>query len=160
MNSRPLLDEERPLVIEALINAGVGPAPMVERAANIARLIAYPDDRPALYGPRDLVAHAALRRNAAGIALRDRIYIRQRIFSDDLRLPLYLVTHEMAHVVQYLRDGSAAFLARYLSEYAGGLLAGLGDRQAYLNISYEVEARRAETFLPPHLHRTIPPRNA
>ena len=156
MTVRPLLDEERPLVIEALCAAGVGPAALVERAAHIARIIAYPDDRAALSGPRDLVAHAALRRNAAGIALRDRIYIRQRIFSPDLRLPLFLVTHEMAHVVQFLRDGSAAFLARYLSEYASGLLAGLGDRQAYLNISYETEARRAETFLPPHLHRTQP----
>ncbi|RVU44137.1 hypothetical protein EA187_11350 [Lujinxingia sediminis] len=158
MSLRPLLDDERPVVIEALTNAGVGPRLLVERAAHIARIIAYPDDRPALYGPRDLIAHTALRRSAAGIALHDRIYIRQRIFSADLRLPLYLVTHEMAHVVQYLRDGSANFLARYFREYAAGLLAGLGDRQAYLNISYEVEARRAETFLPPHLHRSSSPR--
>ncbi|RAL21674.1 hypothetical protein DL240_12525 [Lujinxingia litoralis] len=153
MKSRTLLADELPLVVNALCAAEVGPPEMVKRAADIARIIAYPTARAAISGPRALVAHVALRRSASGITLREQIFVRETVVDAELRLPLYLLIHEMAHVVQFLRDGTTNFLARYLAEYSRGLLAGMGDHQAYLNISYEVEARLAETYLPPHLRR-------
>jgi hypothetical protein len=60
-----------------------------------------------------------------------------------------LIAHEAAHVLQYERVGAARFLLRYLREYfaglrrAGSLDAGSRMR-AYLDISFEREARAAE----------------
>jgi hypothetical protein len=55
-----------------------------------------------------------------------------------------LIRHEQAHVDQYARDGIVRFLARYIWEYACGLIEHCNHRDAYLNISYEVEARKKE----------------
>lgn len=60
-----------------------------------------------------------------------------------------LMAHEVAHVLQYERVGAARFLFRYLREYFAGLWrAGrldAGSRmRAYLDISFEREARAAE----------------
>lgn len=52
-----------------------------------------------------------------------------------------LVIHELVHVRQYRDTGYVAFTFRYLSEYWRARLRGTEPRQAYLDISAEVEAR-------------------
>src|SRR3954470_13015310 len=55
-----------------------------------------------------------------------------------------LLRHELAHVTQFAREGSARFLWRYAVSCARGLLGGLSHADAYLEIPYEREARLAE----------------
>ena len=52
--------------------------------------------------------------------------------------------HEKEHTKQYKRDGIAKFLLRYFYEYLKNRLQGMDHGKAYLNISYEIEAREAE----------------
>ena len=52
--------------------------------------------------------------------------------------------HEECHKRQYARDGVLRFLLRYIWEYLRGRLRGLTATEAYRQISYEVEARKAE----------------
>jgi len=51
-----------------------------------------------------------------------------------------LLAHELAHVRQYRRLGSAAFLGRYLGEYLGRRSRGARHAAAYRAISFEREA--------------------
>lgn len=51
-----------------------------------------------------------------------------------------LLAHELAHVRQYRRLGSAAFLGRYVGEYMGRRLRGARHAAAYRAISFEREA--------------------
>jgi hypothetical protein len=57
---------------------------------------------------------------------------------------LALAAHEVAHVLQYRRDGILRLLARYVWEYLRGRLRGLSHDAAYRAISYEREAFAAE----------------
>jgi hypothetical protein len=54
--------------------------------------------------------------------------------------------HEMVHVNQYNQLGFIRFLYRYLNEYVGFRLKGMNHNQAYLEISFEKEARQKETL--------------
>jgi hypothetical protein len=55
-----------------------------------------------------------------------------------------LLRHELAHVTQFAREGSARFVWRYAVSYARGRRRGLSHAAAYLEIPYEREARAAE----------------
>ncbi len=148
MRARKLRDDEKPQVYEALLRSAIAPDHLCRRAVDECRLVPFVQTLPpVLHGIRPLIAFFALRRRASGIALGRRIYVRQNLFGRDGHLPLVLVTHEVAHVVQYLRDGTLPFLIRYLTEYLGARLKGLADREAYLSISYEEQARYVERFL-------------
>lgn len=77
---------------------------------------------------------------AKGIAINARIYYS---------VPSELVTsrlrrHEQEHIKQYKERGTAIFLLTYLFEYLRNRLSGMTHYQAYRNISYEQEARRAK----------------
>lgn len=52
--------------------------------------------------------------------------------------------HEEEHVLQYLKYGKTRFLIQYMIEYCIGRLKGLEHQKAYENISFEVQARKAE----------------
>ena len=52
-----------------------------------------------------------------------------------------LLRHELTHVEQWHRLGYRVFLQRYVGEYLTGRRAGLAHHDAYLNISFEHEAR-------------------
>ena len=52
-----------------------------------------------------------------------------------------LVIHELVHVRQYREAGYVRFMAGYIWEYWRGRFTGKDGRQAYLDISSEVEAR-------------------
>lgn len=138
---RPLSEAERRATLDALRACEVGPEPLLRRAADETRL--FPWSRWVdIRGPRTLVAHVALASRADGITLGRRVYLRRAIFERPEGPSIGLVAHEVCHVAQVLREGSIPFYARYVAEYASGLAKGLGDRQAYLDISYEREARR------------------
>jgi hypothetical protein len=55
-----------------------------------------------------------------------------------------LISHELAHVAQFSREGAARFLLRYVREYARGRRRGLSHSAAYRAISFEEEAAAAE----------------
>ncbi len=52
-----------------------------------------------------------------------------------------LLMHEAVHVDQWRRHGYVGFLARYLTDYARGRLAGMSHNEAYRSIRFEEEAR-------------------
>jgi hypothetical protein len=55
-----------------------------------------------------------------------------------------LLRHELSHVTQFAREGTARFLWRYAVSYARGRRRGLSHTAAYFEIPYEREARAAE----------------
>lgn len=64
-------------------------------------------------------------------------------------IPGGLAAHEVAHVLQYERNGVLRFLPRYLFEYCAGLwkagkLDAASRMSAYRGISFEQEAHAAE----------------
>jgi hypothetical protein len=129
------------------MTSGIADEQLYLNALDHCRLI---ERRPALAeirGARSVIAYVALRTRASGITLGDRVFIRSDCFRDHGRPPLDLIAHEVAHVVQFRRDGAAAFLTRYLLDYAKNLARGMADRDAYLAIPYEVEARGVEAAL-------------
>lgn len=51
--------------------------------------------------------------------------------------------HEDCHKAQYARDGWFLFTRRYIWQWLAGIFKYRSITQAYLNVSYEVEARQA-----------------
>lgn len=51
------------------------------------------------------------------------------------------LAHESVHVMQIKRCGVFGFYSQYLWEFLMGMWCGLSWREAYLDISFEVEAR-------------------
>lgn len=79
-------------------------------------------------------------RGVMGITLGTFVYLKDRTALDSWPL----LVHETVHVAQVLRLGQSRFLANYAAEYAKGRLAGLSDRDAYMELSDEREARHVE----------------
>lgn len=145
---RRLTDRECDHIIRALESTQVAPIDLCERALEECVLIRRTPMLGEIQDAASVVAYAALKTRASGITLGNRVFIRREYFSDDGAIPLDLVAHEVAHVVQFLRDGTLPFLLRYVRDYAFGLTKGLGDRSAYMAIPYEVEARQVANALP------------
>ena len=87
-----------------------------------------------------------------GITIGRRIYIFPENFwlsdSRKLRLDEELVVHEIAHVLQYRREGFLKFLWLYQKSYYANLRKkksrdALAKSEAYLEIPFEIEARQA-----------------
>ena len=148
MITRSLSRDEASSVLQALVESKIAPRPLCERAVEASLLIPFHHTLPPVgRGVRPLIAYFALRSRASGITLGRQIYIRRQFFAQIGGVPLFLIAHEVAHVVQFMRDGTLAFLIDYVGQYLKNRLQGMPDRQAYLAISHEVEARRVETFL-------------
>ena len=88
--------------------------------------------------------------NIEGITIGKRIFIFPAQFwrskSKLLRLSEELVVHEIAHVLQYRREGFVKFLYKYLGDYWRNLRRlkkwdGFSRHLAYLEIPFEAEAR-------------------
>ncbi|MCY7376843.1 MAG: hypothetical protein LH472_12860 [Pyrinomonadaceae bacterium] len=87
-----------------------------------------------------------------GITFGKRIFIKPRFVSLDKnnlpQLPADLTAHEIAHVLQYEREGFIKFFYKYLSDYRRNLRKFekrdvYSRQQAYLEIPFEIEARCA-----------------
>lgn len=72
------------------------------------------------------------------------VTIGRNIYYVDKNPPDYLRRHEEKHVEQYAEYGLMGFLFIYLYHYLMGRVRGLGHWEAYAEIPFEVEARRAE----------------
>ncbi len=77
---------------------------------------------------------------AVAVTLGHTIYYKK----SELHINPTLRRHEMKHVEQYEKYGLLGFLVLYLTWYLIGRLQGKDDLQAYLDIPFEVEARKAE----------------
>ncbi len=92
-----------------------------------------------------------------GITFGRRIFIAPQLLSFNqnnlLKLPEELVAHEIAHALQYKREGFVRFFYKYLTSFWRNLRRkrkwdGVSRRQAYLDIPFEIEARAvAERFV-------------
>jgi hypothetical protein len=149
MGERALTEEERASILEALLEHEVAPPDVCRESVDACRIVRRIPSMREIRGPETAIAHIALRTRARGVTLGDRVYLRADCLDRRLSAPLDLLTHELVHVAQYRRDGAARFLSRYLWEYARGLARGLGDQDAYLDISYEREARRVADSVTP-----------
>lgn len=87
-----------------------------------------------------------------GITFGKRIFITPKLLSFNrnnfLKLPEDLIAHEITHAVQYRRNGFVRFFYEYLSSYWRNLRAkkrwdAAARYEAYLEIPFEIEARRA-----------------
>jgi hypothetical protein len=87
-----------------------------------------------------------------GITIGKRIYILPDYFwvseNRKLRLDEELVVHEIAHVLQYRREGFFKFLWQYRKSYHANLRKkkrrdSYAKTEAYFEIPFEIEARQA-----------------
>lgn len=88
-----------------------------------------------------------------GITLGKRIYVFPELIkttsNNEPKLPERLAVHEIAHVLQYRKYGFAKFLYYYLKSFWKNLKTQekwdlMSRQQAYLDIPFEVEARKIE----------------
>lgn len=122
--------------VEVARAASLDPA-LAQRAAAAVALYEQPVARAAWQVP---ILAGARRNRVVGITLGLDVY-----FDHPHRLHDWpLIAHEVAHVMQFLRRGVPWFLVRYGAAYAAGRARGLSDRQAYLDLPDEVEARQVE----------------
>ena len=86
-----------------------------------------------------------------GITFGRRIFIAPRLLTFNqknlLKLPENLIAHEIAHVLQYKREGSIKFFYKYLTSFwrnlrKRGKWDAVSRQKAYLEIPFEVEARQ------------------
>lgn len=87
-----------------------------------------------------------LRKTVLAITIGRWIWIHPRVLEHAPKTLAALLRHEMVHVAQYERDGTARFLFRYVWEYLRGRWSGMGHWEAYRAISYEREAWELDSF--------------
>lgn len=75
------------------------------------------------------------------VTLTRFIFIDPEVLNGHPRPLGLLVIHELTHVRQWRQGGIAEFSLPYIGEYLSGRRSGLGHRDAYMNISFEREAR-------------------
>ncbi len=87
-----------------------------------------------------------------GITVGRRIFIKPTLLSlnrNNLpKLPEDLIAHEIAHVLQYRREGFLKFFYKYLTDFWRNLQSkkkwdAVSRHKAYLEIPFEIEARQA-----------------
>ncbi|MFN0109356.1 MAG: DUF4157 domain-containing protein [Blastocatellia bacterium] len=76
-----------------------------------------------------------------------RIYFAPGFYQIDSAEGLALLAHEIAHCGQYHKLGKWKFRAKYLAAYFQNRRRGMDDKTAYLNISFEIEARAIERLV-------------
>ena len=84
-----------------------------------------------------------------GITIGKNIFIKPSLLSIDTefaKINTELAAHEIAHVLQYRREGFIKFLYKYLRSYRRNLKDkqnwnDFSRHEAYLEIPYEIEAR-------------------
>lgn len=85
-------------------------------------------------------------RNVIAITLGRRIYLSSAAATRSIDYLDRLLKHELAHVRQVRRHGLIAFLIRYVAEFLRHLWRTRSFDAAYRDISFEVEARAAESL--------------
>jgi hypothetical protein len=81
------------------------------------------------------------------MTLGSRIYLDPGFLGEPGRAGGVLLVHEMIHTRQWREFGFLGFVRRYLGDYIRGRLQGKDHRQAYMDIRFEVEARRLAALI-------------
>ena len=81
------------------------------------------------------------------MTLGSRIYLDPGFLGEPGRAGGVLLVHEMIHTRQWRELGFLGFVRRYLGDYIRGRLQGKDHRQAYMDIRFEVEARRLAALI-------------
>lgn len=76
-----------------------------------------------------------------GVTIHKLVFVDREVLLGDPQRLGRLVIHELVHVRQFRDAGYVGFMARYIRDYAAGLLVGKNLREAYLDIAAEREAR-------------------
>lgn len=84
-----------------------------------------------------------------GITIGKNVFVTAKLVSienNPVKINVELAAHEIAHVLQYEREGFIRFLYKYLKSYRQNLKrkktpGKISRQQAYLDIPYEIEAR-------------------
>lgn len=71
------------------------------------------------------------------VTFRNTIYFGEGVYNPNTAGGIALIGHEVLHVQQFRELGTLGFGGRYLGQYIGGRLSGLGHGAAYRNISLE-----------------------
>ena len=71
------------------------------------------------------------------------ITIYPYVFYADEKISSIIYIHEMVHVKQIEQDGFFKFYTLYLFYYLKNRYNSMTHKQAYLNVPYEIEARKA-----------------
>jgi len=87
-----------------------------------------------------------LARNVIAITLGRRVYLSAAAAVRSSDYLDRLLKHELAHVRQVDRHGLIGFLVRYVTEYLRHLWRYRSMDRAYREISFEIEARAAESL--------------
>lgn len=76
---------------------------------------------------------------ADGVTIGRYVFVKPGHFDRPMSA---LMAHELVHVRQFAELGAVRFFTRYVGEYLRHLAKLRNHREAYLAISFEVEARR------------------
>ncbi len=83
----------------------------------------------------------ALGTSVAAITLGNSVFVAQDTYESVVSgKNQALLIHELVHVDQWRREGSATFLSRYATEYVRNRMIGLDHRTAYRSIGFEIAA--------------------
>ncbi|HVT03735.1 MAG TPA: DUF4157 domain-containing protein [Thermoanaerobaculia bacterium] len=85
-----------------------------------------------------------LQRDVVAITLGNRIYLHGEVARRATGAIEAILIHELTHVRQFQQLGLPRFLYLYLHEYMELRASGLNAIEAYSNVSFEMEAARAE----------------
>lgn len=91
--------------------------------------------------PASRLLRSLWRPGIRGVTLWKWIFVDPELMNGDPDRLARLVIHELVHLRQVIDAGYLPFTTRYVVEYVQGRAAGKDGRQAYLDISAEVEAR-------------------
>ena len=91
--------------------------------------------------PAPVIMRGFWGKGIGAMTIRRSIYVDPTFLAGQERRLGLLVIHELVHARQWFNLGAFGFLRGYLSGYLKGRLRGLGHRDAYLAIDFEVEAR-------------------
>ena len=81
------------------------------------------------------------------VTIRSWIFVDPKILRGEKLKLAHLTVHELIHARQYHEQGMARFFRRYTADYFRGRRSGLGHREAYMDIGYEIEARDLQSRL-------------
>lgn len=104
------------------------------------RLAPVDPDRVNIY-PASAMMRRLWLKGIQGVTIHNLVFVDREVMIGDPKRLGRLVIHELVHVRQFSDAGYIGFMAHYIRDYAGGLLAGKRLRQAYLNVAAEREAR-------------------
>jgi Domain of unknown function (DUF4157) len=80
-----------------------------------------------------------------GYASCYNVYLEPGAYCIDSIEGLVLLAHEITHCLQYRKLGTWRFRAHYLGSYFRNRWRGMPRSMAYLNIPFEIEARKVES---------------